>query len=295
MSKKDNTQEEVLESTQKDAPDDILIQPRGVKREVADGFSDPRSAAPKADLATENSLELHAMTRSERRRYRRAQKKAETADMTRSQRFHYFIDCNKWKIIGILMIVVSLVWISLAVYSNTRPTVFAYAVVNSPDPWSVDTSVIDDYKSYYNYKDSDKIKYMQNLHYDPTTFDADYDANGTEYSSFPLLCEDNVYDVLISDKAGVECCSWINLIHPLDTYDGTLKTLFEGELKDRVVTAQDSANHTSSYAIDISGTDFANRMNLGYNDVYLSFPGNSEENVDHIIKLLNYIFDLGIE
>ena len=82
MSKKDNTQEEVLESTQKDAPDDILIQPRGVKREVADGFSDPRSAAPKADLATENSLELHAMTRSERRRYRRAQKKAETADMT---------------------------------------------------------------------------------------------------------------------------------------------------------------------------------------------------------------------
>ena len=36
-------------------------------------------------------------------------------------------------------------------------------------------------------------------------------------------------------------------------------------------------------------------MNLGYNDVYLSFPGNSEENVDHIIKLLNYIFDLGIE
>lgn len=212
--------------------------------------------------------------------------------MTRSQRFHYFIDCNKWKIIGILMIVVSLAWISLAVYSNTRPTVFAYAVVNSPDPWSVDTSVIDDYKSYYNYKDSDKIKYMQNLHYDPTTFDADYDANGTEYSSFPLLCEDNVYDVLISDKAGVECCSWINLIHPLDTYDGTLKTLFEGELKDRVVTAQDSANHTSAYAINISGTDFANRMNLGYNDVYLSFPGNSEENVDHIIKLLNYILIL---
>ena len=75
MSKKDNTQEEVLESTQKDAPDDILIQPRGVKREVADGFSDPRSAAPKADLATENSLELHAMTRSERRRYRAATKK----------------------------------------------------------------------------------------------------------------------------------------------------------------------------------------------------------------------------
>lgn len=36
-------------------------------------------------------------------------------------------------------------------------------------------------------------------------------------------------------------------------------------------------------------------MNLGYNDVYLSFPGNNEENVDHIIKLLNYIFDLGIE
>lgn len=106
--------------------------------------------------------------------------------MTRSQRFHYFIDCNKWKIIGILMIVVSLAWISLAVYSNTRPTVFAYAVVNSPDPWSVDTSVIDDYKSYYNYKDSDKIKYMQNLHYDPTTFDADYDAN--ERNTLPSRC-----------------------------------------------------------------------------------------------------------
>lgn len=84
------------------------------------------------------------------------------------------------------MIVVSLAWISLAVYSNTRPTVFAYAVVNSPDPWSVDTSVIDDYKSYYNYKDSDKIKYMQNLHYDPTTFDADYDA--MERNTLPSRC-----------------------------------------------------------------------------------------------------------
>ena len=274
---------------------DILIQPRGIKREVADDFADPRAAAPKEDLSIENSLEVQAMSRSERHRYYKTRKKLETADMTAGERFRHFMDCNKWKLMGILMIIVSLTWISLAVYSNTRPTALSYAVANSPNPWDVNTSVFDDYKAFYNYSDSAKIKDMQNLHYDPATYNDNYDANGTEYSSFPLLCEDNVYDVMFSDKGGVDCLSYLNLIHPLDTYSGTLKTLFDGPLSDYVITDQDSANHTSAYAIDISGTDFAKDLNLGYDDVYLSFPGNSEENVEHIVKLLNYIFDLGID
>ena len=36
---------------------DILIQPRGIKREVADDFADPRASAPKEDLSIENSLD----------------------------------------------------------------------------------------------------------------------------------------------------------------------------------------------------------------------------------------------
>lgn len=273
---------------------DILIQPRGIKREVADDFADPRASAPKEDLSIENSLEVQAMSRSERHRYYKARKGLETAGMTAGEKFRHFMDCNKWKLMGVFMIVVSLTWISLAVYSNTRPTALSYAVANSPNPWDVNTSVFNDYKSFYNYSDSAKIKDMQNLHYDPATYNDNYDANGTEYSSFPLLCEDNVYDVMFSDKGGVDCLSYLNLIHPLDTYSGTLKTLFDGPLSDYVITDQDSANHTSAYAIDISDTDFAKDLNLGYGNVYLSFPGNSEENVEHIVKLLNYIFDLGI-
>ena len=285
-------QEQLETCSSKEA--DILVQPRGIKREVASDFADPRKAAPKADLNTENSLELHSMSRQERHRYNKEHKVSVTSDMTRSQRIKYFFNCNKWKLLVVAMIVVSITWISFAVYQSKKPTALAYAVVNSPDPWSVDTSVIDDYKTYYNYKSSARVRYMQNLEYNKATFESNYNSNADEYSAFPLLCEENAYDVIISDKAGVECCSYINLIYPLDTYTDTLQQLFEDQLKDKVVTAQDSANHTSTYAIDISGTDFAKRMNLGYDDVYLSFPGNSDGNIERITKLLNYIFDLGL-
>lgn len=272
----------------------ILSQPRGVKREFADDVADPRHDNPKEDLHTEGLLDYRYMSRKERRAYRRAELDRYTEGMNRRQRIGYFFTCHQWKILMSLMVIVSVSIISYAVYRQTRPVAISYGIINSTDPYSTDDSVFDDYKAYYGIDKTEKLRAVTNLYYDLSTWEEDYNENAAEYSSFPLLCGENMYDILITDRTGLECCSYINLIYPLDTLGSGLTELFEGELADYVITAKDSADHISAYAVDISGTEFAERLNIGYDDVYLCFPGNSDENQENVRKLLNYIFELGL-
>lgn len=272
---------------------DILNnQPRGIKRMVANDFADPRKDEVKEDLKTENSLELQSMSGSERRAYRKAEKAKLTEGMTKKQRVRYFIDCYKWGFLVALMVIVSMSWISFAIYKQTRPVAVAYGIVNSTDPYSTDSSVFEDYKSLYGIKADEKIEVVSDLNYDLDTFEQDYNENAAEYSSFPMLCDENHYDVLFSNKKGVECCSYINLIFTVDVLNEDLQNLIYGKLADRVLVTADSAGKNGDFAVDISGTDFAKSLNLGYDDVYMCFPGDSEENQDTALKLLNYIFGL---
>lgn len=272
---------------------DILSnQPRGIKRMVAEDFADPRKDKVKEDLKTENSLELQAMSRSERRAYRKADKAKLTEGMTKRQRVRYFVDCYKWGFLVTLMVIVSLSWISFAIYKQTRPVAVAYGIVNSTDPYSTDSSIFSDYKSFYGIAADEKIEVVSDLSYDLDTFEQDYNENAAEYSSFPMLCDENHYDVLFSNKKGVECCSYINLIFTVDVMNDELQNLIYGKLADRVLVTADSAGKNGDFAVDISGTDFAESLNLGYDDVYMCFPGDSEENQDTALKLLNYIFGL---
>lgn len=272
----------------------ILNQPRGVKREFADGVVDPRQDTPKEDLHTESLLDYRYMTKEERRAYRKAEHDRYTEGMNRRQRIGYFFSCHEWHIIITAMVVISVAILSFAVYRQTRPIAISYGIVNSTDPYATDNSVFDDYKAFYGIDSSEKLREVTDLSYDLSTWEEDYNENVAEYSSFPLLCDENLYDVLITDRTGLDCCSYINLIYPLDTLGDDLTALFDGELSDKVVTAKDSADYVSAYAIDISGTDFAERLDTGYDEVYLCFPGNSDENQETARKLLNFIFDLGL-
>jgi hypothetical protein len=42
--------------------------------------------------------------------------------------------------------------------------------------------------------------------------------------------------------------------------------------------------------IDISDTEFAKSLNLGYDDVYIGFPGDQQDNHERVADLLNYLF-----
>lgn len=273
----------------------ILSSPRGVKREVADGAFDPRTAAPKKDLNIEDNLELHSMTRSERRMARKMKYKKDTEGMSAKEKFSHFLYCYKWRIIVSLLIIIAATYTTVSIYSNTRPVALAYGVVNSPNPFKLDSSVVDDYKNYYHMKKSDQVIMTSNINYDLDTYEEDYNTSDASYTSFPTLCYEDYYDVIISDKKGVEYCSYFSIIHPLtDCLTMDLQSELNNSMSDRILYTEDSEKQSEAFAIDISGTDFAKGLNLGYDNVYLCFPGTDERNIETARKLINYIFDLGL-
>lgn len=273
----------------------ILSTPRGVKREVADGAFDPRKADPKKDLNIEDNLELHSMTRSERRVARKIKYKKDTEGMSSKEKFSHFLYCYKWRIIVSLLIIIASTYTTFSIYSNTRPVALAYGVVNSPNPFKLDQSVVDDYKNYYHMKKSDQVIMTSNINYDLDTYEEDYNTSDASYTSFPTLCYEDYYDVIISDKKGVEYCSYFSIIHPLnDCLTMDLQSLLNSSMSDKILYTEDSEKQSEAFAIDISDTDFAKGLNLGYDDVYLCFPGTDERNIETARKLINYIFDLGL-
>ncbi len=273
----------------------ILSSPRGVKREVADGAFDPRKAAPKEDLNIEDNLELHSMTRSERRMAQKMKYKKDTEGMSSKEKLSHFLYCYKWRIIVSLLIIIAATYTTVSVYRNTRPVALAYGVVNSPNPFKLDQSMVDDYKNYYHMKKSDQVIMTSNINYDLETYEEDYNTSDASYTSFPTLCYEDYYDVIISDKKGVEYCSYFSIIHPLtDCLTMDLQSKLNYSMSDRILYTEDSEKHSEAFAIDISDTDFAKGLNLGYDDVYLCFPGTDERNIETARKLINYIFDLGL-
>ena len=62
-------------------------------------------------------------------------------------------------------------------------------------------------------------------------------------------------------------------------------------VEDRLIYADDSTGQSVAASIDISGTDFADRMHLSFDASGLCIVSNSTH-TDHILALIRYIFGL---
>lgn len=82
------------------------------------------------------------------------------------------------------------------------------------------------------------------------------------------------------------------ITYPLKKYlPADIYTLVE----DRVVETAGYDGSVVPFAIDISDTDFAKSLNLGYDDVYIGFPGNTDQNYKNAKRMLKYILNLDID
>jgi len=271
---------------------------RQVDEAAAD--KDPRKAAPKEDLNIEDSLELSGLTKRERKKILRQRFKDDMAKMDTKGKINHFLTYNIGKLVVTAAVIVGILVTAITIYKNKRPIVLSYAVLNTPNIYNLNTDMIEDnYMDYYGFTNKQQIVSTTSVTMDLDTYDENYNKNpnAAAYTSFPISCTDNYYDVIISNKKGVECCAAKALIHPLNE---SLTTDLYGimtsdEYKDRILSVANYNGDIVEFAIDISDTNFAKTFNLGYDDVYLCFPGLSEDNLLNVRRVLNFIFDLELE
>lgn len=250
------------------------------------------SSAPSVN--TEDNLELHSLSFRERQRARRQRLKDHMEGMTAGQKAGYILSYYKGKIILAIIILAVCIALPVTIYKKSRPVALSYCIVNSPEPSAVDTSFVDEYLDFYNLNGAYQIHNDLTVHLDKDTYLEEYSQNSSAsvYTELPMLCFNGYYDIMIMDEKGLEYCAMQEIIYPLKTY---LPADIYSQISDRICTADDNDGVTVPFAIDISDTDFAKGLNLGYDKVYLGFPGNTEQNYINAKRMVKFILHLDID
>lgn len=262
----------------------------------AEDYDGPRRDKPAEKVYTEGNLELQGLSKKEQRRLKRQRLADDMEGMTKKERFAHLIYCFKWQIIGCFIGIVAIAAIGISYYNNSKPMALSYAVVNSPSPFEINTDIISkDYTEFYDINHGHQIVSTLNIVYSEKSYNEHYNTDDISYTSFPTLCYEDYYDVIFSDKDGVLFLSQTSLINPIEDCLGQdILNGFINDNSDLILESKDSNGTSKNYAIDISNTEFAKNLNLGYDDVYICFPGSNTQNITNIRRLINFIFNLNL-
>ncbi len=265
-----------------------------VPEDTKETESEKDSKDAKPTVNTEDNLELHSLSFRDRQRAKRARLKEHMDGMSKGQKFGYILSYYKGKIILGLILLAICIAIPVTIYKKSRPVALSYCIVNAPEPSAVDTSFVDEYLDFYNLNGAYQLESDVTVHLDKDTYLEEYSQNSSAsiYTELPMLCFNGYYDVMIMDEKGLEYCAMQEIIYPLRNY---LPAEIYSEVESRICSADDNDGVNVPFAIDISDTDFAKGLKLGYDKVYLGFPGNTERNYINAKRMLKFILHLDID
>ncbi|MBU5476673.1 hypothetical protein KQI72_08115 [Eubacterium sp. MSJ-21] len=265
-----------------------------VPEDTKETESEKDSKDAKPAVNTEDNLELHSLSFRDRQRAKRARLKEHMDGMSKGQKFGYILSYYKGKIILGLILLAICIAIPVTIYKKSRPVALSYCIVNAPEPSAVDTSFVDEYLDFYNLNGAYQLESDVTVHLDKDTYLEEYSQNSSAsiYTELPMLCFNGYYDVMIMDEKGLEYCAMQEIIYPLRNY---LPAEIYSEVESRICSADDNDGVNVPFAIDISDTDFAKGLKLGYDKVYLGFPGNTERNYINAKRMLKFILHLDID
>lgn len=242
-------------------------------------------SSPPHSYAGEDRIERSSLSLKEKMRAERAILESNMEGMDKKERFKYLLYYHKWYLVmaGIALILICMfTWSAI---DSRKPQVLYMDILNCNMGSDVNISVLKEhYDSIYgkNYKMrlyySDTIGLEHKKQY-PTA---------SSYASFPAACAANMYDVVITDKDGLDWCTANSSIY------APVSVLSEETMKmiaDDLVSAYDKNGNLVDAAVNISDTEFAKSLNLPYDKIYLCFPGNNEENLYNAENLLNFIYN----
>ena len=239
----------------------------------------------------EDRLEMHDLSPKERRQKKKEKLKKDMEGMTGIEKASHLVRYFKWPVIITVALIIIGVSIGMTIYSNSRPTAMSYAIVNAADPDAVNVDTFTPYLEKYNLTKGYRVYGSTGIHLDPVNYEKEFDEdpNGTDYQSFPMMCFNNYYDIVISDEDGITYSAMQSIIHEADSFLD--KELYEA-CKDRILYKTDYYGDEKPFAVDISDTEFAKSLNVGYDKVYLAFPGVSESNEHNAKQFLRYVLSL---
>ncbi len=250
-----------------------------------------RSKEEEKDARTEDNLELKALPFRKRMAVKRKRMAEEMQGMTKKEKARYLLYYFKWPAIITVLAILVAIFLGIAIYQGSRPVALSVGVLNKASDKKLDEDAFASYIKARNIPDSYRIEIDDTIHLDAKTYDQDYENNPNDpsFSQFPILCRENYFDFLITNRAGMEFCSATGLLRlPENTLDsGTASNLTKYEVK-----SEDYAGSLQVYGYDISETEFGKSLDLGMSELYICFPGNSDENRANAEHFIEYIFDI---
>ncbi|MGN0435052.1 MAG: hypothetical protein ACI4D8_00305 [Wujia sp.] len=243
-----------------------------------------------SNISHEERLELVAMDRKKRRLAKKAHFIEETKDMDKSHKIEYFFSYYKWYILAPLLALFIVAWIIIIIYQNSRPIGLSYAIVNSEDQDLVNTDFYEDYAKYFELSKTSVENSSLNYYIDYDYYKAHESAllsnDISDYYLFSNNCAKGDYDIVITDENGLNYSCYVGIIKPLPEYFE--QDIFE-IISDNVVYVKDYYGDTLPYAIDVTGTEFAKKLNTGYSNMYIIFPGTTTSNYNNACRFITYL------
>lgn len=256
------------------------------------------NAGKTIQITTENNLELRRMSFTNRIKAKQARLKANTEGMSTWEKFKYYVYYYKWHVIGGLLLLFCAIAIPTAIYKNSRPVAISYAIVNSPEPEKINEKLFNEYTAHYGLVDGYQIRNSISVTLSQADYETEFakEEGDSSYTQFPTLCWNNYFDIIITNEKGLHYCTENSLAQPIeDRLYGDIYKEIKSKHPKRIIQSPNYDNYPVEFAIDISGTEFAQKLNVGYEDVYVCFPGGSEENIVNIRRFLKYVLNLDIE
>ena len=238
----------------------------------------------------EDNLEMKGMSHRERRAIKKERIQKELEGKTRMEKVSYLLYYYKTPLILTAGAVIIITLLAVSIIINKRPVGLSAAFINVPSDREVTEDVFNDYLAHtgLNYDTSVKLNAQARLDLD--TADEVYRNDPYDYSltQFPVLCSSDFFDVVITDKTGLDFCSYSNIIFDPEIIISPDTVL---ALRDHEAKAKDSAGTEYFYAYDITDTKFAKSLNFGTR-LYLCFPGRADGNKENAERFLRYLYRL---
>ena len=275
------------------ASDETRREPLQMPKTVAGQIIDTVPEKKEEGDYKEDNLEMRSMSFKERRAIRKERREKEMEGMSRMQRVSYLLYYYKTPLIMITGGVVVVTLLVVSILMGKRPVVLSVGFINVPSEKTVVETDFDDYIEAIKLAYEGSIKLDTAAKLDKETAQQTYNNNPYDYSltQFPVLCSSDFFDVLITDRTGLDFCSDANMILDPETIISPDTIL---ALRDHQVDAKDSTGESYFYGYDISDTAFAKKLNFG-TKLYICFPGSQDTNKQNAERFLKYLYGLPIE
>lgn len=248
------------------------------------------------NLFEENALELATMSRKERHAYKKELHKKRLASMDGDEKKDYIVRYYKWHFIGAIAFVFIAIWLGKTIYTSTLPLELMVAITNDGMNTIAENYIPKAFREYYQLDNKNIIQIFTDLTINQEDADEIHiqESTLTSYERVVVYITSDKLDVIIGDENAYQ---YYKSTGDIADIEQCFDKDFYHQIKSNIIMGSDETGYMKNgqpyaAAIDISGTDFVNQLQLSYDKVYLMIPNNRYENNSNTKNFIQMIFDL---